>query len=191
MAKLNFTETPVKGAFVIEPDAFVDHRGFFARMFCVKELKAKGLNHKIVQANHSKSVGKGTIRGLHYQLPPNAETKIVKCIKGKIFDVIVDVRKDSPTFLHWFGVELTADNKKMLYIPEGFAHGFQALEEEVEIIYLVTNFYAPEAERGVRYNDQKINIEWPIKENIITSEKDEKILLLDENFTGIELNLYK
>lgn len=185
MAKLNFTQTPLQGAFIIEPNPFVDQRGFFARIFCVEELKQYGLRCTIAQANHSKSIGRGTIRGLHYQLPPYAETKIIKCIKGRIFDVIVDVRKGSATFLQWFGVELSEENKKMLYVPEGFAHGFQALEEEVEIIYLVTNYYVPQAERGVRFNDQKIGIQWPITETVITSEKDRNIPLIDDEFKGV------
>jgi len=184
-AKLHVRETPLQGAFIIEPNAFVDHRGFFARIFCVDELKEYGLACTIVQANHSKSIGIGTIRGLHYQRPPHAETKIIKCIKGRIFDVIVDVRKNSPTFLKWFGAELTAENKKMVYVPEGFAHGFQALEEEVEIIYLVTNFYSPDAEQGVHFNDPKIKIKWPITQKIITSEKDQKIPCIDTSFKGI------
>jgi dTDP-4-dehydrorhamnose 3,5-epimerase len=187
MTKLNIAETPLKGAYIIEPNAFTDHRGFFARVFCQTELKEHNLNTNIVQANHSGSKGLGTIRGLHYQLPPHAETKMVKCVKGRVFDVIVDVRKDSPTFLQWFGAELSAENKKMLYIPEGFAHGFQALEEDVEIIYLVTNFYAPEAERGIRFNDTRVNVDWPIKEGITTSGKDKSVPLIDEGFTGIEL----
>jgi len=187
MAKLNFKETHLKGAFIIEPNAFVDHRGFFARIFCENELKQQGLKYKIVQANHSKSVGKGTIRGMHYQLQPFAETKIIKCIKGRIFDVIVDLKKDSPTFLNWFGIELTEENKKMLYVPEGFAHGFQALEEEVEMIYFATAFYNLESERGIRFNDNKVGIKWPINENIITSEKDKTIPLVDDNFEGIIL----
>jgi dTDP-4-dehydrorhamnose 3,5-epimerase len=187
MAKLNFTETPLKGAWIIEPNLFIDHRGFFGRIFCTEEFKQHGLKHELLQSNHSMSKGKGTIRGMHYQRPPFAETKMVKCVKGRIFDVIVDVRKDSPTFLQWYGAELTAENKKMMYIPEGFAHGFQALEEEVEIIYLVTAPYAPDHERGVRFDDPKVNIQWPITTDIITSDKDRAVPLLTDEFEGIEL----
>ncbi len=185
MAKLLFTETPLRGVYVIEPNAFVDHRGFFARMFCSEELKEHGLKYDLVQANHSGSRRKGTIRGMHYQLPPHAETKIVKCVKGRVYDVVIDVRKNSPTFLQWYGIELNMENKKQLYIPEGFAHGFQALEDDAEIIYLVTAFYTMEFERGVRFNDAAIGIEWPLKENIIISEKDNNIPLIDDGFKGI------
>lgn len=185
-SKLNFIETPLKGAFIIEPIPFVDNRGFFARNFCEKELKEAGFKNRIVQINHSKSIGKGVIRGLHYQLPPNAEVKIIKCIKGKIFDVVVDLRKNSPTFLKWYGIELTSENKKLFYVPEGFAHGFQSLDEDVEIIYFVSAHYSQESERGVRYNDPLININW-IFDNPITSEKDANIPLLNNSFKGIEL----
>ena len=124
--KLIFRETPLKESYIIEPVIFTDKRGFFSRNFCKNELSEIGFNKNIVQINHSKTLKKGMIRGLHYQLSPFAETKIVKCIRGKIFDVIVDLRKNSPTFLKWFSVELSEDNRKLIYIPEGFAHGFQA-----------------------------------------------------------------
>ena len=184
--KLKFTEVELKGVFIIEPKSFVDERGSFDRLFCASEFGENGLNTKLVQINHSKSLAKGTIRGLHYQMPPNAETKVIKCIKGNIFDVIVDVRKDSSTFLKWFCLELSQENKKMLYVPEGFAHGFQALDNEVEVIYFTTRFYSPEDERGIRYNDPKVEIKWKL-DTIVVSNKDANIPLLDNNFEGMEL----
>lgn len=184
--KFKFIEVELKGVFIIEPKSFVDERGSFDRLFCAREFGENGLNTKLVQINHSKSLVKGSIRGLHYQVSPNAETKVIKCVKGSIFDVIVDVRKDSPTFLKWFGLELSQENKKMLYVPEGFAHGFQALDNEVEVIYFATGFYSPEDERGIRYNDHKVGIKWKLDATVV-SDKDANIPLLDDNFEGIEL----
>lgn len=170
---MKFTETPLKGAFLIDLEKREDERGFFARAFCVNEFKQHDLDANIVQINNSLSVDKGTLRGMHYQLAPKAETKIVRCIKGALFDVIVDLRKDSPTFLKWFGAEITADNRRMMYVPKGFAHGFITLEPHTEAFYMVTEFYAPEMERGIRYNDPALAIEWPI-EPVVVSDKDLK-----------------
>ena len=170
-----FHETPLKGAFVIELKKLGDERGFFARAFCKNEFSVIGLNNEIVQINNSLSADKGTLRGMHYQLEPKAEDKIVRCIRGSLFDVIIDLRKNSTTYKQWFGVELTAENRKMLYVPKGFAHGFITLEDFTEAFYLVTEFYAPEYERGLRYNDPVFNIKWPI-EPIIISEKDKNHL---------------
>jgi len=167
-----FTETPLRGAFVIEIEPRPDDRGFFARSFCQNELAAHGLATGIAQANLSYNHRKGTLRGMHYQVPPYAEVKMVRCTRGAIFDAIVDLREDSPTRFQWFGVELTADNRKMLYVPQGFAHGYQSLTEESEAFYLVTEFYAPGSERGIRWNDPRFRIDWPIKEPVL-SPKDE------------------
>lgn len=167
-----FNETPLKGAYVIELEKLGDDRGFFARFFCQKEFDEYNLEKNIVQINNSSSKDIGTLRGIHYQLVPKAETKMVRCIKGKLFDAIVDLREESPTFLKWFGVELSAENRKMLYVPKGFGHSFITLEENTEAFYLTTEFYAPEYERGLRWNDPKIGIEWPIEPKII-SEKDQ------------------
>ena len=166
-----FRETSLKGAYIIELDKKGDERGFFARFFCKNEFAEVGLNNKIIQINNSLSKDKGTLRGMHYQLAPKAEDKIVRCIKGSLFDAIIDLRENSETFGHWFGVELTAENRKMLYVPNGFAHGFLTLEENTESFYLVTEYYAPDRERGIRWNDPKFNIEWPITPEVI-SEKD-------------------
>lgn len=163
-----FTETKLKGAFVIEINKISDERGFFGRSWCKKEMEEHGLNGNVVQQNTSLSLKKGTIRGLHYQKHPYEETKLLRCVKGAIFDVIVDLRKESPTFLQWFGVELTQDNYKMLYVPENFAHGFVTLTDNAEVNYLVTEFYTPGAEGGIRYNDKLLGIDWPVPVNVVS-----------------------
>ena len=168
---MKFTETPLTGAFVIELEKRGDERGWFARAFCEREYAAQGLNHRIVQANTSFSAIKGTLRGMHYQLTPKAEDKIFRCIRGVIFDAIIDLRPDSPTFLKSFTVELTAENRLALYIPKGFAHGFMTLAENTEVFYFVTEFYSPEHERGIHYNDPKFGIRWPMEPAVI-SDKD-------------------
>lgn len=166
-----FTETPLKGAFVIDLEPRTDNRGFFARSFCEKEFKQHGLKTDIVQANVSQNVKKGTVRGMHYQRPPHAEVKMVRCVNGAVYDVIVDIRPESPTYLKWTGVELTRENRRMLYVPEGFAHGYQALVDDSEVLYMVTQFYAPDHEAAIRWNDPLIGIEWPL-EDVTISPKD-------------------
>jgi dTDP-4-dehydrorhamnose 3,5-epimerase len=168
---MKFNPTPLSGAFTIDLEKREDERGFFARFFCVNEFDNNNADRNIVQINNSLSKDKGTLRGIHYQLAPKAESKIVRCIKGSLFDVIVDLRVDSPTFLKWFGAELSAENRTMMLVPKGFGHAFLTLEENTEALYLVTEFYSPENERGLRWNDPKIGIEWPIKPEVI-SEKD-------------------
>lgn len=166
-----FTETKVQGAFIIEPQPFTDERGFFARGWCQQEFEEHGLNGNVVQANLSSNKKRGTLRGMHYQLPPHAETKLVRCTRGALFDVLVDLRLGSPTYLQWVGVELTEDNYKMLFVPENCAHGFITLADNTEATYQVTAAYAPGAERGLRYDDPAFGIEWPIPVEVI-SEKD-------------------
>jgi len=168
---MKFTETPLKGAYVIELEKRGDDRGWFARFFCEREFKQHGLNYNIVQANNSTSKYKGTLRGMHYQLAPKAEDKIIRCVRGALFDAIVDLRPDSPTFLKHFSIELTAENRTTLYVPKGFAHGFMTIEPDTEAFYLVTEFYSPENERGLRYNDPKVGIRWPM-EPVVISDKD-------------------
>lgn len=168
---MKFTETPLQGAYVIELEKRGDDRGFFARFFCEREYQQHGLNHHIVQINNSASKFKGTLRGMHYQLAPNAEDKIIRCLRGALFDAIIDLRPGSPTFLKHFTIELTAENRIMLYVPQGFAHGFITLAENTEAFYLVTEFYSPENERGLRYNDPKFGIRWPL-EPVVISDKD-------------------
>jgi len=166
-----FTETILKNAYVIELEKREDHRGFFARTWDKKEFEEHNLNSNLVQCNVSFSKKCGTLRGMHYQKKPFEESKVIRCVKGKIFDVIIDLRTSSSTFKKWFGVELTEENYKMLYVPEGFAHGFQTLEDNTEIIYQVSEFYTPNSELGIHWNDPAFNITWPIEEKIIT-EKD-------------------
>ncbi len=166
-----FTETKLKGAFVIEVQKIQDERGFFGRSWCANEMKEHGLNAEVRQANTSLSKQKGTLRGMHFQRDPYQETKLIRCTHGKIYDVIIDLRPRSETYRQWFGVELSRDNYKMLYVPEDFAHGFITLEDDSEVTYLVTQFYTPGAEGGIRWNDPLFAIDWPA-EPVVISEKD-------------------
>ena len=179
-----FNETPLKGCFVITPEPFTDERGWFARTYCKNEFNTIGHQGEWLQLNHSFTRQAGTIRGMHYQLPPFSEIKLVRCIAGAVYDVVIDLRKGSSTFLHWLGVEISAANKKMIYIPEGFAHGFQALEDNSELIYHHTQFYTPGDEGGIRYNEPKVKIKWPIVVAGI-SERDGHHPFLGENYKGI------
>ena len=168
---MTFTATELPGAYVIDLDRKVDERGFFARTFCTKEFAAHGLNPDIKQANLSFNLKKGTLRGMHYQLPPKAETKVVRSTRGGIFDVIIDLRPSSPTYRRHIAVELTADTRRALYIPEGFAHGFQTLEDATEVEYLMGEFFAPGFDAGLRYDDPAFAIRWPQPVSVI-SERD-------------------
>ena len=179
-----FLETPLQGAYVIEVEKLEDERGFFARSWCVREFAAKGLDSHLVQCNVSFNKRKGTLRGLHYQIPPHAEVKLVRCTKGSLFDVIVDLRKDSPTFLKWVGVELTASNHRMLYIPKLFAHGFQTLEDNTEIFYQMSEFYEPAASKGLRWNDPRLGISWPDIGGVM-SQRDQAYPDLEAGFVGL------
>jgi dTDP-4-dehydrorhamnose 3,5-epimerase len=163
-----FAETPLAGAFLIDLEPRRDERGFFARTFCAREFAARGLNPRVVQANLSRNLRRGTLRGLHYQRPPFAEAKSVRCVAGSVFDAIVDLRLDSPTHLRWFGVTLSREDGRMLYVPEGFAHGYQALEDGSEVLYLVSEFYAPEHEAAVRWDDPRFGIRWPLPDPILS-----------------------
>ncbi len=184
--RMKFVKAPLAGAYEIEPEPIEDERGLFARSFCLKEFAGIGFNKQIVQINHSVTRQKGTIRGMHYQLPPYCEIKIIRCVQGKIFDVMVDIRAGSPTFLQWHGVELSHDTMRMVYIPEGFGHGFQALTDNVEMIYHHSEFYSPEYERGLRFDDPALAIEWPLPASAV-SPKDRSYPLIDAAFTGVEL----
>ncbi|MCP5005006.1 MAG: dTDP-4-dehydrorhamnose 3,5-epimerase [Planctomycetes bacterium] len=170
-----FKETKLKGAFIIEPERREDERGFFARTWCENEFEANRLRTKWVQCNISFNKKRGTLRGMHFQKAPHEETRLVRCTMGAIYDVIVDLRPESKTFKQWLSVELTASNRKMFYIPEGFAHGFVTLENDTEVFYQMSEFYAPECASGVRWNDPAFEILWPIDVMVI-SEKDEKLL---------------
>ena len=169
-----FTETPLGGAFLIDLEKRADERGFFARAFCTREFADHRLVTNMVQANNSLSFKKGTLRGMHYQLAPKAETKVVRCLFGALHDVILDIRSGSPTFGQSFGADLSADNRRMMYVPKGFAHGFITLTDDTEAYYLVDEFYAPECERGIRWNDSRFSIQWPI-EPVVISKKDQDI----------------
>lgn len=166
-----FTKTPIAGAYLIDLEKRGDDRGFFARVFCRDEFGAHDLETQFVQINNSSSAERGTLRGLHYQLAPAEEVKVVRCIAGALWDVIVDIRPESPTFGRWFGAELTAANRRMMYAPRGMAHGFVTLTDDTEAFYLVSAFYAPERERGIRWNDPRFGVEWPVTP-IVMSDKD-------------------
>lgn len=163
-----FTETRLKGAFIIEPQRVEDERGFFARSFCKKEFEEHGLNPCIVQCNISYNKNKATLRGMHYQVAPHAEDKVVSCPRGSIYDVIIDLRPDSVTYCEWLAVELSSENYTMLYIPKGYAHGFQTLEYNTAILYQMSEFYHPDSARGVRWDDPAFGIEWPITPPVIS-----------------------
>lgn len=183
---MNIIETSLPGVKVIEPKVFGDHRGWFTETYNESIFKEAGIDIRFVQDNQSFSAAKGTLRGLHYQLNPKAQTKLVRCTKGSIFDVAIDIRQGSISFGKWFGLELTADNKKQLFIPKGFAHGFMTLTDDVEVQYKVDELYAPECDRGIIWNDPTIGIEWPIAITPVLSAKDEKAPLLayaDNNFS--------
>ncbi len=175
---MKFTPTPLAGAFLIDPELKGDHRGFFARLFCEKEFTAQGLESKFVQINGSLSAKRGTLRGMHYQLPPAAEVKVVRCVSGEIYDVILDLRADSPTFGQSFGAVLSAENRTAMYVPRGFGHGFISLADDSELFYMVSDFYAPEQERGVRHDDPRFNIQWP-GQPVEISDKDRAWPLFD------------
>lgn len=186
-----FTQTKIKDAYLIELKRLEDERGFFARTFCRQEFVSRGLNPNLAQCNISYNKKKGTLRGMHYQIPPYEEAKLVCCIKGAIYDVIIDLRPDSSTYCQWTAVELTAyclpltANFKMLYVPEGFAHGFQTLEDDTLVYYQMSEFYHPESARGIRWDDPMFAIKWPISEMII-SDKDR----LYDNWTMKDKTVY-
>lgn len=177
---MNFIETTLAGVYILEPIIHGDPRGWFIESYSDEQFEKANLNLRFVQDNHSFSASKGTLRGLHYQLSPKAQTKLIRCTKGCIFDVAVDIRKGSPTFGEWFGIELSAENKKQLLVPKGFAHGFMTVTDDVEVQYKVDELYSPENDRGIIWNDPEIGIKWPIDIKPILSQKDEKAPLLKE-----------
>lgn len=181
---MKFTETKLAGAFIIDLEPRGDDRGFFARSFCAREFEAHGLKPVIAQANISFNYRKGTVRGLHFQFPPAAETKFVRCSRGAIVDVIVDLRPESPTYLEHVAVELTAENRRGLYVPERFAHGYQVLEDNTETTYQVGEFYTPAAESGLRFDDARLAIAWPLPAGDM-SDKDRRWPLLADAEAGI------
>lgn len=177
---MQFISTPLNGAFLIDLEKREDDRGFFARMFCTKEFANNGLETQFMQANNSLSREQGTLRGLHYQLEPMAETKLVRCVQGSFYDLILDLRSDSPTFGHSFGAVLSQQNRRMMYVPKGFAHGFLTLEPNSEVLYFVSTPYSKELERGVRWNDPFFKIKWPANPKVI-SDRDLQFPLFNGN----------
>ena len=169
---MKITKTKLEGVVIIEPDVFGDNRGFFMESWNKKKMTETGLNYDFVQDNHSKSTVKGTLRGIHFQKGDKAQAKLVRCVKGAVLDVAVDLRRNSSTFKQWVGVELSEENKKQLLIPRGFGHGFVTLTDNVEFLYKADNYYAPEADVGIRWNDPEIGVEWG-EENPLLSEKDQ------------------
>lgn len=169
---MKFKPLPLHGAYLIDLEKQEDHRGFFARLFCKEEFSKQGLAADFVQANNSLSKEKGTLRGLHYQLSPKEEVKIIRCIKGELYDVVLDLRPNSPTFGKSYGALLSEDNRMMMYVPQGFAHGFLTMTPDVEILYLVSQSYSKEKERGIRWNDPTFDIQWPAEPSIV-SERDQ------------------
>lgn len=186
MSRFDFIDTPLSGLQVVQRRAMEDHRGFLSRFYCAEDFREAGVCKSISQINHTLTVKKGAVRGLHFQNPPHAETKIVSCVKGEIYDVAVDLRRDSPTFLQWYGEILSAANRRSLLIPEGFAHGFQALTGDCELIYLHTTAYHPESEGALNVSDPKIAIAWPLPINDL-SERDRKHPFIKSDFPGITL----
>lgn len=184
--RMKFIEATLAGAYAIELEPFMEERGLFARTFCQKEFATIGFHKQIVQINHSVTKQKGTIRGMHYQRPPVSEIKIIRCVQGKIFDVMVDLRANSLTFMQWHGMELSKDNLRMAYIPVGFAHGFQTLTDNAELIYHHSAFYSPEYEHGLRFDDPALAIKWPLPLGVI-SPKDQSYPLTNKNFKGIKI----
>ena len=170
---MRFTKTALPDAYLIELEKIEDERGFFARSWCSSEVAEHGLNPRVVQCSISFNEKKGTLRGMHFQMAPHSEVKVVRCTMGAIYDVIIDLRPGSPTFKRWAAFELTAGNRRMVYIPENFAHGFQTLQPQTEVFYQMSAFYAPESSRGVRWNDPQFGIEWPKGDRII-SPKDQQ-----------------
>lgn len=186
MARLNFFSTSLVGLIAVQRKPLEDSRGFLSRFFCAEEFKQVGINKSISQINHTLTRHKGAVRGLHYQNPPYAEIKLVSCLKGEIFDVAVDLRRDSPTFLHWHGEVLSAQNQRSLLIPEGFAHGFQTLTDDCELIYLHTSPYVQEAESALNVTDPQLQINWPLTITEL-SDKDRSHPMITNDFEGIVL----
>lgn len=183
---MKFHATPLEGLFEIKTDTSEDNRGKFTRLFCEQDLSAIRSGLHFTQINLSVTTQKGTIRGMHFQRPPAVEAKLIRCLSGHVFDVAVDIRQSSPTFLQWHAVELSDENDRAVFIPEGFAHGFQALSDDVQLLYMHTAPWSPEYESGLRHDDPRLAIQWPVPVTIV-SEKDARLPLIDSNFSGIPL----
>lgn len=186
MSRFDFIPTPLSGLVLVQRKAMEDHRGFLSRFYCSEEFRAAGLNQPIAQINHTLTRKKGAVRGLHFQYPPHAETKLVSCLKGEIWDVAVDLRHDSSTYLHWYGEILSAENRKSMLIPQGYAHGFQTLTEDCELIYLHTAAYQPSVEDALNVADPALNIAWPLPIGDL-SDRDRSHPFISSAFQGIVL----
>lgn len=186
MARFEFNPTPLDGLVLVQRTAIEDQRGFLSRFYCAEEFRAAGLGKPVAQINHTLTRSRGAVRGMHYQNPPHAEAKLVSCLQGEIFDVAVDLRRGSPTYLHWHGERLSAGNRRSLLIPEGFAHGFQTLTEDCELIYLHTAAYHPESEGALNAADPGLAIAWPLAITDI-SERDRSHKLIEQDFQGIQI----
>jgi dTDP-4-dehydrorhamnose 3,5-epimerase len=184
---MNFSGTGLSGSYVVDILPVEDERGWFVRTFCKNEFEKIGHTREWVQMNHSFTYEKGSLRGMHFQKPPFSEIKLIRCIAGKVFDVIIDVRKGSETFLQWVGVELSAENKRMIYIPEGFAHGFQTMTSNCQLVYHHSAYYTPGVEGGIKHDDALVNIKWPIPVRNV-SERDRNHPLLTVDFEGLNIN---
>lgn len=182
---MKLTETGLAGVYIVEPAVFGDHRGFFMESWSKRAFEAAGLQYEFVQDNHSSSAVKGTLRGIHFQRGEHAQAKLVRCTRGAVLDVAVDLRGKSPTYKKWVAVELSAENKRQLLIPRGFGHGFVTLTDDVEFLYKADNYYAPEADGGIRWNDPDIGVDWGV-ENPVLSEKDSRAPFLKDAVTGFE-----
>lgn len=180
VGEIKFKSTFIENLYVIELETIEDTRGYFSRAWCKKEFQDFNLDNSLAQCNLSYNYKKGTIRGLHYQKEPFSEVKLVRCVKGKIFDVAVDLREESKTYGKWFGIELSDKNGKALYIPKGFAHGYETLEDDSIVFYQVSEYYTPNSEGGILWSDDILEIDWPIKDNIIISDKDQKLPCINE-----------
>ena len=179
-----FIETRLKGAYIIEPERMEDERGFLARTWCQREFAAFGLDQRLVQCSFSFNKRKGTVRGMHYQIQPHGEAKLVRCTRGAIRDVVIDLRRDSPTSKQWVGVTLTSRNYRMLYVPEGFAHGFQTLVDNTEVFYQISEFHHPECARGIRWNDPAFGIAWPMDVTVMSPKDRQYQDFVTENPLG-------
>ena len=167
-----FHATPIEGAFIIDIAQHGDDRGFFGRIFCEHEMREQGIAFHVAQANVGFSHRKGTLRGMHYQAAPHQEAKLVRCTRGAVFDVVIDLRQESASFGKWYGTQLTATSQRMFHLPKGTAHGYLTLEDHTEVMYLVSEFYTPAAEKGIRWNDPVFSIQWPMRDDLIISQKD-------------------
>lgn len=186
MPRFDFLSSPLPGLTVVQRKSIADHRGFLSRFYCADEFHAAGIGRGIKQINHTLTLNKGVVRGLHFQYPPYAEAKMVSCLQGTIFDVAVDLRHGSPTFLQWHGVELSAENMRSLFIPEGFAHGFQTLSNDCELIYLHSEAYRPDSEGALNALDPRLGISWPLDITEM-SDRDRNHILIEQDFHGVML----